>query len=149
MLQSGVYYLPSDLKSFFTGEPSLRQRDTWGVKEWTEYNERQAVKQTAQQFVEDVKAYKKSLSNSEVGISRLPPAFSTKVSRATRAALTPDATQVSQTSEAPTEGLKDDATSLGGDPTTVCGHTRIVPGSVPVRATNPSLGSTERVSTHL
>jgi hypothetical protein len=142
MLQSGVYYLPSDLQSCFTGEPSLRQRDTWGVKEWTEYNERQAVKQTAKQFGDDVKAYKKSLSNSEVGTSRLPPAFSTKASRATRAALTPDDTQASQVSEVPTAGISVNATSVKEDSTTVCGHIRIVPGSVPVTATNTSLGST-------
>jgi hypothetical protein len=52
---------------------------------------------------------------------------------------TPDDTQVSQ---APTAGISDNATSFKEDSTTVCGHTRIVPGSVPVTATNTSLGST-------
>jgi len=121
------------VKSCCTGGSSVSERKTSDSVDGSFFNRSANIK-AGKRFINDAKVYNKSMSASKGGISRLLASVSTIASRK---AVTPDDTQVSQVfpasqvSEVPTEGTRGNATSVGGDPDYE--HPRSGTGAFPVR----------------
>jgi len=146
------------VKSCFTAGPRVSERETHKPEESDEYTlSRKATREIGKQFTKGAAVHNQSMSASKGGISRLPPSVSTT---ATKNQPHPDATEASQVTNDPNKGTRDNHTSVGGVPTSVWGHSIIVPKKVcehpilfpntrPSPITGSSHGSTGPASTHL
>jgi hypothetical protein len=133
-----IRHIPHDVKTCFTGGPSSEQLSVYEQPLQDEYDALLAAENAAKKSAKDSNTNK---SNATGGTSRLPPGYvctNRPRTDATKNSRTPSATP---TSEAPAEGTKDNAITVGASSLVNHGLCTSIPGKLPIECTCPSHGS--------